>query len=151
MTTRPRDRGWIVLALIAAVLIACIGQRFARECDVMAMTKAERAELELLRTKLALRWSGAIAPERMPLPDHGAVILGWDFNQHRTDGSAVYAAWTTSYSHGDGHDPKRLGSQNGRQLYATKRDALIALRLAKEWEGAVALRKIDAMIEEEPA
>lgn len=29
--TRPRDRGWIVLALIAAVLVACIGQAYVRE------------------------------------------------------------------------------------------------------------------------
>ncbi len=31
MTTRPRDRGWIALTLIAAVLVACIGQACLRE------------------------------------------------------------------------------------------------------------------------
>ena len=29
--TRPRDRGWIVLALIATVLVVCIGQAYLRE------------------------------------------------------------------------------------------------------------------------
>lgn len=28
---RPRDRGWIVLTVIAAVLVACIGQAYVRE------------------------------------------------------------------------------------------------------------------------
>lgn len=33
----------------------------------MAMTKAEKAEMEALRTKLALRWSGE-RPKLLPLP-----------------------------------------------------------------------------------
>lgn len=123
----------------------------------MAMTKAERAEIEALRTKLALRWSGAVAPERMPLPARG-YINGWDFNSYGV--GSVYPAWTESNGHGRGQHrtddgtnwrDRPSGSQQGLPIYATKRDALIGLRLAKELEFAAALHRIDAMIEDEPA
>ena len=121
----------------------------------MAMTKVEKAEMELLRTKLALRWSGTTPPETMPLPDRG-YINGWWFNSYD---SRISPAWTESNGHGIGQHrsddgsnwrDRPMGSQNGLRIYATKREALVALRLAKEAEFAAALRRIDAMIEEEP-
>lgn len=118
----------------------------------MAMTKAEQAEMEALRTKLALRWSGE-RPKLLPLPAIGSgdIVRGWDFNPHRSGGyGSVYPAWTGSSLHGNGHDRTDIASQGPRPLYATKREALIALRLAKEEEFAGALRAIDVLIESEP-
>jgi hypothetical protein len=120
----------------------------------MTMTKAERAEMEALRTKLALRWSGMTPPERMPLPAKG-YVNGWDFN---ASSNRVLARWTERQCHGFGDEHRTddgtrgsiSGSQNGRRLYATKREALIALRLAQEAHCATVLRRIDAMLEDEP-
>jgi hypothetical protein len=119
----------------------------------MAMTKAERAEIDALKVKLALRWSGAAPPERMPLPEKG-YVNGWDFNLYR--GHAI-PCWSERTSHGvdehrsdDGTQYYMRGNRDGRRLYATKREALIALRLERESECAALLHKIDQLIEAEP-
>lgn len=118
----------------------------------MSMNKAERAEMEALRTKLALRWSGLPEPERLPLPEFGNYVNGWFFYTH---GMRVFPAWTEENAHGEWHrtdDPldwsrRGYASQNSRAVYATKRDAYIALRLAVEQECAKRLRDIDRAIE----
>lgn len=124
----------------------------------MAMNKAEQAAFEALRHEIrlcqALRFSEAPEPQRMDLPERGH-LNGWLFNAYST---TVQKAWTQRVSHGDGHPTddeianrwkshKWMGSQNGVRLYATERDALIALRKKKEREFAEALAKLDALIE----
>lgn len=119
----------------------------------MAMTKAERAEMDRLREELALaralRYSGMQAPERMPLPDTG-FQNGWSFNVHSGEVSGM---WTERMAHGWGHRAEGgtggSVSQNGRRIYSTRRDALIALRLAMEEQSAKKLAAIDALIERE--
>lgn len=120
----------------------------------MTMTKAERAEMEALRTKLALRWSGMTPPERMPLPEKG-YVNGWDYHWGR---NTVFPCWTERDRHGfneahradSGPSFHLSAKRDGRPLYATKREALIALRLAQEEQCAKLLRLVDTMIEDEP-
>lgn len=124
----------------------------------MSMTKAERAEMETLRTQLAetkaLRFLGVLEPERMPLPEKG-YVNGWLYYAHQE--GRIGLAWSEHGTHGhgahrsdDGQWKNRpMGSQNGAKLYRTKRDALIGLRLAKERECAKLLAKIDRAIEDE--
>lgn len=120
----------------------------------MAMTRKEAAEMESLRKQLAeakaLRYSGLPEPERLPIPTAGRVN-GWDFNSYG-DGK-VDRCWTEMNAHGFGHLPTGArtvtGSQRGGRLYATRLDALIGLRLAKERDCAALLARIDRMIEEE--
>ena len=119
------------------------------------MTKAERARLEAAETRLAqalaLRWSGLEMPPRLPLPAADqTVVNGWYFNQHGSGN--VFEAWTSSATHGFGHITARKeaasASRNPRPVFASKRDALIALRVAKERDFAERLAEIDAQIAE---
>lgn len=60
--------------------------------------------------------------------------------------------WTMCNSHGRGAAPKdgdryASRSQNGRRLYATRSDALVALRAAYKAEAEKNLAAIDALIE----
>jgi hypothetical protein len=119
----------------------------------MAMTKAEKSEMDALRTKLALRWSGVAEPERLPVPERG-YVNGWLFNAHDT--GRVLKAWTEAHRHGrDEHRSDdstaygRSASQNSSRLYASKRDALIALRLEQERRCAALLFRTDEMIASE--
>ena len=119
----------------------------------MPMNKREQAEVENLRQQLAeakaLRFLGVPEPARMPLPETG-YINGWEFNAYST---AVGTAWTSANAHSrfshrtddNSFESRRevAASQNGRRLYATQLDALIALRLAKEREFAAELGKLD--------
>jgi hypothetical protein len=118
----------------------------------MAMTKAERLELETARNELAaakaLGWSGHKAPELLPVPSYPGHTKGWVYNTHRI---SVERAWSESIAHGyglyPGADPRHCyGRQDGIRLYATERDALIALRLAAEKLYAEKLADIDAKI-----
>ncbi len=120
------------------------------------MTKREQAHVaaleEQLRLAKALRWSNAPAPDRIPLPESG-YVNGWDFNDYQN--GKVTKGWTEKYAHGysdvwrDGTEKEYIpGSQNGRRLYATQLDALIALRMAKELDCAKILANIDRQIDE---
>jgi hypothetical protein len=128
----------------------------------MAMTKAEKAELEKARHELALvkalRFSGMIEPELMPKPTGSDLVEGWTMNEHG-DGrveictTAAYTHWRgadlATVTSSQGKDLYRLGgSQSGRTLYRCKADALRALRLAKELEFSGALAFIDQRIAE---
>ena len=119
----------------------------------MAMTKKERAEMDDLRRQLAetkalLPWT-ADMPAKVPAPRAGR-YNGWDMNAYS---ETVFEAWSECVSHGSGHLPpgprKVSGSQNGKQLFASRLDALIALRIAKTEDCAKLLAKIDANIEAE--
>lgn len=119
----------------------------------MAMTKAERAVMDTLRDELALakalRYSGLVEPERMAIPDDG-YVKGWDFNAHSDE---VDERWSERSSSGYGtyqtNPHLRSERRDGRRLYATRRDALIGLRLAMEKRCAKQLAAIDALIERE--
>lgn len=128
----------------------------------MAMTKAEKAELEKAWQELALmkalRFSGMVEPEKMEKPTGSDLVEGWTMNDHG-DGS-VEICTTASHKHWRGHSIAKVtssqgkdlyrmgGSQNGRTLYRSKADALRALRLAKEREFSGALAFIDQRIAE---
>ena len=120
----------------------------------MAMTKQERADMELLAQALrearALAYSNLPVPEKQPVPKaYNEYVHGWDMNP---SDCRVYPVTTTSVSH---HQGKHLGpegrdigwSQNGLSTYKSRRDALIALRLAKEQEFARILANIDELLE----
>ena len=119
----------------------------------MAMTKKERAEMDDLRRQLAetkalLPWT-ADMPAKVPVPREGR-YNGWDMNAYS---GQVFEAWSEFVSHGTEHPPpgpRRVsGSKNGKQLFASRLDALIALRIAKTADCAKLLAEIDAKIEAE--
>ena len=134
----------------------------------MAMTKAEKQRMEELKQRMeelekearlarALRYS-THSPPKMIRAESGTseIIAGYLAIGGRIDGrsyraeSAITEAWSTTVTHGQGKRDGRLsGSQGGRALYQTKRDALIGLRLEKEQDFAVALADIDRAIEAE--
>lgn len=118
----------------------------------MALTKKERMEIDDLRRTLAevramLPWSAEKIPDTIPPPSRGRVN-GWDFSAYQ-DGR-VFEAWSEFVTHGVGHPPpgphKFSGSQNGKRLFASRLDALTALRIAKTADCAKLLAKIDAEI-----
>ncbi|MDW7555342.1 hypothetical protein D9623_33445 (plasmid) [Azospirillum brasilense] len=130
----------------------------------MAMTKAEKAEMEALREARdlarALRWPEYAEPAMIPPPDFsGSHTSGWLFNTYRLTaqlggmGDAVYRAWSESTTHGDGQSPipHRSATQGGVHLFATRLDALKALRLAVTEEFARKLARVDAEIAAESA
>ena len=120
----------------------------------MTMNKKEAAEMDALRVELseakALRFSNVPQP-RQTLPDKG-YINGWDFNLYRR---CAFKAWTEKHGNGEGHRiddgswanrPHSI-SQGCRPLYLSKRDALVAMRIATEKECAKSLAAIDRMID----
>ena len=118
------------------------------------MKKSEQELMDALRAQLreacALGFSSYRVPERMPIPDVG-YVNGWDFNPYAC--WAVPCATGCSSHHYDTHIVDGQKSppcrQNGLRLFATRRDALIALRLVKEKEFAQTLADIDDAIETE--
>lgn len=111
----------------------------------MAMTKAERAEMEALKVQLALHWPTEAEPPPGPRPEIGGRVEGWMFNAYTR---SVEKAWSTSFSHGTFWRGKpSLGSQGAASLYFSERDALIALRWALCRQMAAQLRGIDHLIE----
>jgi len=121
----------------------------------MGMTKHEKEMVEELRRELretkALRHSGLPAPDTISPPDESGVFInGWSYSRYS---GAIEKVWTTASSHGWGHrgpgEPASSSSQGGICLYATKLDALIALRLIKERDMAAYLADLDSKIEAE--
>jgi hypothetical protein len=117
----------------------------------MAMTKAEKAEMQALRDRLALvsalRWTEAVAPD-VPVPAYGEpATSGWAHNPHAM---RVDQMWSESQAHGWGAARGRdTASQRGRALYSTRLLALRAMRHAVELDCAARLAQVDKMIEAE--
>lgn len=119
----------------------------------MAMTKKESAHVDALIKALAearaLRFPDYAEPSRLEAKPDQRPAEGWILNAYT---GRVSKGWFTSYSHGDGparsDGSYRSGSQGmGGPWYATKRDALQALRLAKTNEFARLLAAIDMQID----
>ena len=127
----------------------------------MAMTKKEREEFERMREERdlarALRWPEYGEPAMVKPPETSSShhTSGWLFNPHRSrdeySESSVYQAWSGSVTHGDGPAPRpdRSASQRGVHLYASRADALRALRLTLTLRFARILAAIDGEIEKE--
>lgn len=118
----------------------------------MSMTKKEQAEMAALRQALAearaLRFPDYPVPPRLDPPEgsSGDVRRGWTFNAYS---GSVSKGWFGSGSHGEGDGERRLhlGSQGvGGPWYATKREALQALRIVKTHDYAKALAALDQRI-----
>ena len=123
----------------------------------MAMTKAERAEFEQIATEAALRWPTEAEPQPVTLEHIKAhlvqvtprdqsihknklVYQGWVMNAYS---GVVEHAWSDGLYHGRGNWTGDSSSQSMGQLYATKREAIIAMRWAMCREMAKRLRAVD--------
>lgn len=110
----------------------------------MAMNKVEKAYLTSLETELGLGWPREAEPARTVRPEdtrrpEGAE--GYDFNEYTFK---VDRFWTTQTSHGRFYEGKRTsGSREARAIYATEREALVAMRWAVCRKMAAELRRID--------
>ena len=136
----------------------------------MAMNKKEQAELDAAhkaaKVARALRWSDRkpapmIPPPSTSAPGLGSYTNGWLFNLNRLisgsyfDKNCVYKAASSCISHfldehiPPGGKPRNVGTQRSVALYATRLDALLALRAEVERVIAEKLAAIDEMIEKE--
>lgn len=134
----------------------------------MAMNKTERAEMERLRNYLALaramRWPSYPKPAPMSLEQIRAnlvfggikygtakqkVARGWFINSYLGGGFHQHQA---TYGCSDGNNHSTEGdvttSQNRGEMYATKADALRALRIELTEKMAKVLANVDRQIEE---
>ncbi len=133
----------------------------------MAMTKKEQAEMERLRTDLAMaramRWPDYPKPEPMTreqikenLVEGGErygrrqeVARGWFYNAYL----GGYSQPTATYGCSDGLNYNSEGdttsTQNMGRMYATKFEALCALRLDLTEQVARLLAGVDRQISEE--
>ena len=122
----------------------------------MAMNKAEKARLDMLEQKLfeakALRFPD-YEPAKINVAeattgrDWDAVNRGWTFNIHSRN---VWQGWFRATSHGTWPRDARYacGSQGcGGPWYVTKRDAMMALRIALTGQYAKSLADLDRKIE----
>lgn len=123
----------------------------------MSMNKAEKAEMERLRTHLALAWPNY--PEPQPMSDrdldlataNGVILTAWFMNAHSRE---VTKGWVSCTSHQTSgpipEDRSRYwsGSQGRGRPYGSEQDALHALRWAVSRIHAGIVRHIDAKIEQ---
>lgn len=114
----------------------------------MAMTKAERALVEQLRSDLALlsafRLTGPVERDLLPPTDYFSQGLsrGWDYNLHSM---SVGKACSSAVHHGRGWE--RTSSQKPLALFSTEERAWRALRRAVELQALRHLADIDEAIE----
>jgi len=106
------------------------------------MTKKELAEMEALKTRLALRYYPEVERDVEPLGMPG-VVNGWDFNLYSNE---VRKACTSSVGHSYGHWDK-TDSQHSRWLFSTRRLAYSALLAAMSKQAAEQLRGIELRME----
>lgn len=124
----------------------------------MAMTKTEQAEMARLRAEVvtaqALSWPSYGAPAMVPPPAGIAdgFTVGWLMNSNRVlageqPNRVVERAWSTCSSHAYGEPPKPgrdvSSSRNRIPLYASRADALRALRMETTRRAAMVLAAID--------
>lgn len=130
----------------------------------MAMTKAERAHLEVVETELAFRWPGAPEPSPMTRDEivsglvdvtprdqsigrgKRKVALGWVHNAYSM---RVEPAWSNGINHGRGNHTGDGGSQGMGRLYRSKSEAALAMRWEMCREFARKLRSVDIIIKGE--
>lgn len=113
----------------------------------MALTKKDQAAMAAMRDEVllakAFRWTPPV-PRTVLKPDiYSDRSTGWDFNAYS---ERVYPAWSSPSAHGEGEE--RHGVQDGRDLFPTKRHALMAMRHELEKKFALTLARIDKQIEE---
>lgn len=119
----------------------------------MGMNKAEKAEMERLRTRLAFRLTEPVEPD-IPIPtEYGKATVGWRAFAWR-DGYRVEECESSTILHrvlshvGEGHE---AWSQQGIRLHSSKLRALRAARYEMEQIFTRVLREIDVKIEQESA
>jgi hypothetical protein len=130
----------------------------------MAMTKAERAEMEAMRARAALGWPQFERPQPMTKEEIEAAyetIIRRDKSAYRTDETAArgwfYNAYGQSVTRGwaNGHyhnhdsefaDSPRRNDVGRPQMYRTKLEALRALRWAMSDKFSAELGKVDGWI-----
>src|SRR5690242_7351530 len=110
----------------------------------MPMTKAEKAKMEELETALALHWPAYAAPSPMTRDEIEAAkikltprdqsirksrdaALGWFWNSYGS--GTVTQGWSDGMCHGRDNITGDMASQNMGQMYRTKAEAAMAMRL----------------------
>ncbi len=131
----------------------------------MVMSKAEKAEMEALRTRLALRWPSMEEPEAMTVerqrelakvqpervgPELGArrrVLFGWSYNAHS---GWITRIWTDGSSCGSVSEGDRLlgGSRTMRPFFMDKQSAALAMWWETAREMAKKMRAAERHYEE---
>lgn len=119
----------------------------------MAMNKSEKAEMDRLRSDLAkakaLRWPD-YAPERIDPKEalreaqRQNLVQAWCFNAWR-EGNVSFGCFN-SINHSVNRSDRTTTQGQGGPWFPTRRDALMALRLAKTEEFASALARLDEEI-----
>jgi hypothetical protein len=107
------------------------------------MNKKEQAEMERLKTLLALRHYPAVKPDLMPPESYDQIINGWVFNSYS---GTVMKACTSSVSHSIGNWDKTI-SQQPRRLYSTPKMAYKAMLHEMSMEYARKLRLVEIEME----
>lgn len=117
----------------------------------MAMTKAEKAALEVALTECALRRTAEVKPD-VPPPGYGSglsvLTRGFAVVGERSDYPRIDEGCSSSIFHSV-RSTTKTDTQGPISLYSTRLKALRALRYRVELQCAQRLRKIDKMIEEE--
>ncbi|MCK8586402.1 hypothetical protein [Yersinia ruckeri] len=106
------------------------------------MNKKEAAEMERLRTMLALHHSPFIEPDLHPDSNKGR-IFGWSINKYN---KTVYKTWSDRIRHGVGWSPagsEIRASLGGKPMYSDRSQAYQALRSLVAMTAAEELRAIE--------
>ena len=111
----------------------------------MAMTKKEQAEMEALKTRLALHFYPEVLPDIQPPEDYSKVVNGYTFN---TYSGRVEKACTSGGYHSIGLWDKTR-SQSPMALYSTAKLAYMAMLHDKAKMCAAELRAIEKRMEQE--
>jgi len=112
----------------------------------MAMTKKELAEVEALKTRLALRFFPKVEPDILPPTDWNEIRNGWRFNTHS---KSVEKACTGANAHNDwGWDATR--SQGATPLYSSRALAYKAMLYELSSQAASDLRSVERIMESLP-
>lgn len=107
------------------------------------MNKKEHAEMEHLKTLLALRHYPAVEPDLMPPERYDQIINGWWFNSYS---GIVMKACTSGIYHSIGNWDKTT-SQQPRRLYSTEKLAYQAMLHEMSMEFARKLRVVEIAME----
>ena len=112
----------------------------------MSMTKKEQAEVERLKTRLALRFTEDVKPD-IPEPESGIpglpIINGWSFNSYS---KRVVKSCSSTIFHGNGQWDK-TDSHYAIEQFSMPILAYKAMRRELEERYARELREIDRSIE----